>query len=295
MYTNNATRKHPGLVVLMIDQSGSMENASVANGKPLAVIAADSINIVLTEMVNIATKPVGDDDEEVRDYQKVVVIGYGGEVIEENGEKKCVAQKLYEGYLSDIANKYKVEKKDTIAGPLDVRNVIKPIAGYITPMASAFELAKQQINKWKAEGRDGVEDPSPIIINIAGSAPTDAAGYPTEEALEETAEEAREIMSIAFPDGSPRVFNILISQLAGNEVCFPDNTNVLGEDSFAHFLYSISSTMTEDLIEAIYFRGLGNPSVSSRMLIVGETFDCIDDLFFLFSIRHHWHPRGNFR
>ncbi len=27
MYTNNATRKHPGLVILMIDQSGSMENA----------------------------------------------------------------------------------------------------------------------------------------------------------------------------------------------------------------------------------------------------------------------------
>ena len=67
MYTNNATRKHPGLVILMIDQSGSMENASVANGKPLAVIAADSINIVLTEMVKIATRPVGDDDEEVRD------------------------------------------------------------------------------------------------------------------------------------------------------------------------------------------------------------------------------------
>ena len=39
----------------MIDQSGSMENASVASGKPLAVIAADSINIVLTEMVKIAT------------------------------------------------------------------------------------------------------------------------------------------------------------------------------------------------------------------------------------------------
>ena len=268
MYTNNATRKHPGLVVLMIDQSGSMENASVANGKPLAVIAADSINIVLTEMVKIATKPIGDDDEEVRDYQKVVIIGYGGEVKEENGEQKCVAQILHEGYLSEIANKYKEEKRDTIAGSLNVRNVIKPIAGYITPMASAFDLAKQQINKWKAEGKDGIEDPSPIIINITDGAPTNEEGYPTEEALEETAEEAREIMSIAFPDGSPRIFNILISQLAGNEVRFPDNTNALEGDPFAQFLYGISSKMTDDLMADISARGLGNPTINSRVLMM---------------------------
>ena len=261
MYTNNATRKHPGLVVLMIDQSGSMENASVANGKPLAVIAADSINIVLTEMVNIATKPVGDDDEEVRDYQKVVIVGYGSEP-----ENKAAI--LYKGYLSDIANKYKLEKKDTIAGPLEIRNVIKPIAGYITPMASAFELAKQQINKWKAEGKDGVEDPSPIIINITDGAPTDEEGYPTEESLAETAKEAREIMGISFPDGSPRIFNIMISRLDGNEVRFPDNTNALEGDPFAHFLYSISSTMTEDLLDAISSRGLGNPSANSKILMM---------------------------
>ena len=281
MYTNNATRKHPGLVVLMIDQSGSMENASVANGKPLAVIAADSINIVLTEMVNIATKPVGDDDEEVRDYQKVVIVGYGSEP-----ENKAAI--LYKGYLSDIANKFKPEKKDTIAGLINVRNVIKPIVGYFTPMASAFQIAKQIINEWKKSGRNGEEDPSPIIINITGSAPTDAAGYPTEEALDETAKEAREIMNIAFPDGSPRICNILIGQLAGNEVRFPDSTNVLEGDPLAQFLYGVSSQMTDDLMEAISARGLGNPTINSRMLFVGE----ISIYIFLISISSMcYHPK----
>ena len=60
----------------------------------------------------------------------------------------------------------------------------------------------------------------------------------------------------------------MISQLNGNEVRFPDNTNVLGEDPFAQFLYSISSTMTEDFTEAIYLRGLGNPSANSKILMM---------------------------
>ena len=174
MYSNPSLRKHPGLVVLMIDQSGSMGNASVANGKPLAVIAADSINIVLSEMVKIATRAIGDDEEEVRDYKKVIIIGYGGEPTAE-------AQILYEGFLSDLANKYREEVTDTIAGPLNIRSVIKPVAGYVTPMASAFIEAKLQINKWKDEGHDEEEDPSPFVINITGSAPTDEEGNPTKE------------------------------------------------------------------------------------------------------------------
>lgn len=261
MYTNNATRKHPGLVILMIDQSGSMENASVANGKPLAVIAADSINIVLSEMVRIATKAVGDDDEEVRDYQKVIIIGYGS-------EPNNSAQILYTGYLSDIANKHMEEKTETIAGSLLVRNVIKPVAGYVTPMASAFEKAKEEINRWKSEGKDGTEDPSPIVINITDGAPTNEEGYPTEEALEKTAQVAHEIMNIPFPDGSPRIFNVMISQLDGNEVRFPDNSNVLEGDPFAQFLFSISSNMTDDLRADISARGLANPGVDSKILMM---------------------------
>lgn len=261
MYTNNATRKHPGLVILMIDQSGSMENASVANGKPLAVIAADSINIVLTEMVKIATRPVGDDDEEVRDYQKVVIIGYGG-------EPNTSAQLLYEGYLSDIANNHKEEKMDTIAGPLSILNVVRPVAGYVTPMAAAFEMAKKQIINWKGEGRDGEEDPSPIVINITDGAPSDETGCCTEDALTNTAIQAHEIMNISFKDGFPRIFNIMISQLDGKEVRFPDNANALGEDPFAKFLFSISSNMTDDLISGISEKGLGNASENSKILMM---------------------------
>ena len=288
MYTNNATRKHPGLVVLMIDQSGSMEDTSLASGKTHAVIASEYINIFITEMVYIATRLVGDDDEEVRDFQKVVICGYGSEP-----ENKATI--LYEGYLSDIANKYKKEEKiATINGQsLWGYRVIEPISGYFTPMASAFNLVKQQINKWKAEGKDGIEDPSPIIINITDGAPTDEEGYPTEEALAETAKEAREIMNISFPDGSPRIFNILISKLAENEVYFPDNTNVLEGDSFAQFLYSISSTMTDDLMEAISSQGLGKPTANSRMLLMGET--SIDKFLPLLidMRRNHW--RGKLR
>lgn len=263
MYTNSASRKHPGLVILMVDQSNSMSNESVANGKPLAVIAADSINLVLSEMIKNATRPKGDDDEEVRDYQKVIVIGYGG-------DENCQAQVLVEDYLSQISSKYPKEKRDTIAGRLDIHNIIKPVAGYVTPMASAFLLAKLKVDEWKTEGsgHDGPEDPSPIIINITDGAPTDNEGYVTEESLSKTYEEAQALMNISFPDGAPRIFNIMISQTDGSEIRFPDNENVLEGDLFAKFLFLISSTVTEDLKARISAVGLGDTNANSKVLLM---------------------------
>lgn len=260
MYTKQATRQHPGLVILMIDQSYSMSNESATNGKPLAVIAADSINLVLTEMVKIATWPIGDDDEEVRNYQKVIVIGYGGE---ESGQ----AQILIKDYLSQIAAKNK-KMVDTIAGRQEIHEVIKPVAGYVTPMASAFKLANQEINTWKNEGHNGVEDPSPVVINITDGAPTDNDGYITEESLKNTYMEAQSIMSTSFPDGSPRIFNIMISQTDGSEIRFPDNENALEGDVFAQFLFSISSNVTDDLKDAISKFDLGETNANSKVLLM---------------------------
>ena len=190
-----------------------------------------------------------------------MIIGYGG-------EPNTSAQLLYEGYLSDIANNHKEEKMDTIAGPLSILNVVRPVAGYVTPMAAAFEMAKKQIINWKGEGRDGEEDPSPIVINITDGAPSDETGYCTEDALTNTAMQAHEIMNISFKDGFPRIFNIMISQLDGKEVRFPDNVNALGEDPFAQFLFSISSNMTDDLISGISEKGLGNASENSKILMM---------------------------
>ena len=75
-------------------------------------------------------------------------------------------------------------------------------------------------------------------------------------------------MKISFADGFPRIFNIMISQLDGNEVRFPDNANALGEDPFAQFLFTISSNMTEDLISGISEKGLGNANANSKILMM---------------------------
>ena len=245
----------------MVDQSGSMSNESVANGKPLAVIAADSINIVLSEMIGIATKPILDDDEEVRDYQKVVVIGYGAE---ENGS----ANVLLDKYLSQIDNEFQKEMTDTIAGKLKIYNVIKPVAGYVTPMASAFVLAKLKIDEWIKDGHNSPEDPSPIIINITDGAPTDNEGYVTEESIAETYEKAQAVMNISIPDGSPRIFNVMISASDGSEIRFPDNPDALEGDMFAQFLFLISSTVTDDLKEMILNLGLGETNANSKVLLM---------------------------
>lgn len=263
MYSKSATRRHPRLVIFMLDQSGSMESNSAANGIPLAKIAADSLNYSLTELVSISTKPKGDDDEEVRDYVKVVIIGYGA-------EPDFKAQKIYEGYISDIASRPK-EKMSTFAGDINLHNIVKPVAGYVTPMCNAFKMAKEEINKWKTEGPNGhagIEDPSPIVINITDGAPSNERGECTKDALEETAKEAQEIMNIDFPDGPPRIFNIMISQLDGKELLFPNDTKIFENDPFAHFLYLISSDMTDDLRMEIVRQKLPTPPENSKVLIM---------------------------
>lgn len=263
MYSKSSTRKHPGLVIFMIDQSGSMEAKSATNGIPLANIATDSLNYTLTELVKITTKPVGDDDDEIRDYVKVVIIGYGA-------EPNLEAQNIFSGFSTHIARTSK-ERTNTFAGDLDLYNVVKPVAGYVTPMYNAFKMAKEEINKWKTEGPNGhagIEDPSPIVINITDGAPSDEKGECTKDALEKTAKEAQEIMNIDFPDGPPRIFNIMISQLDGKEVRFPNDPEILKNDPFAQFLYFISSDMTDDLRDKISQEGLGTVHEKSKVLMM---------------------------
>src|SRR4051812_43586952 len=76
MYSAQITRANPALIILLVDQSGSMADPfSGENAMRKADYVADVVNHTLHDLVIRCTKT-----EEVRNYYHISVIGYGRHV-----------------------------------------------------------------------------------------------------------------------------------------------------------------------------------------------------------------------
>ena len=85
-----------------------------------------------------------------------------------------------------------------------------------------------------------------MVINISDGAPYSESAGETEDDVKKCADEIRRI---SFPDGTPRIFNIHISPNGEKDVRFPATNSNL--DSYAAFLFDISSEVTPDLVAVI--------------------------------------------
>ena len=66
MYSNRFTRENPGLIVFLVDQSGSTEDIMSMDGHTIADHIADLVNACITEAIKQATIQTSDDEEEVK-------------------------------------------------------------------------------------------------------------------------------------------------------------------------------------------------------------------------------------
>ena len=178
MYKNRFTRANPGLLVFMVDQSGSMGDPW-ADGKSKAEMTSLVINRCIQETIQKTT----DIKEGVKDEVKIVVIGYGGI---EKSDNAYVIVKGSNAELADspLRTEMVTKKQPDGAGGLvetkyNMAIWVEPKAVWGTPMASAFEMAYQLIDGWvkktqnrqvNPEAGNGLpqDDPVPIIINITG-------------------------------------------------------------------------------------------------------------------------------
>lgn len=254
-YTAYPDYKHPGLVIFMIDQSCGMKESSSFDGKTFADVAADLLNMFIEELI-MQNTILTSEDLEVLDRYVVVIISYGGDY-------QNPVQVVFYDYLSKIEEKYEYIEKNTIVGQLSVLNIITPIIGYGCPMASAFREAKHIISQWRNWGHNRDGDPSPIICNITvKGSPIYDEGHTIKEAYSNTIQVAHEIVSMQFPDGSPRILNVILNRDKDNEMCFPnERCNIDLNDSFTQFICDISSEMTS-VFEAVFGSG--------KLMIIGS-------------------------
>lgn len=231
----------PGLLIFLIDQSGSMTLQFADTPDTRTVFASRVINRVINDIIQRnfnGTEP--------KNRCFISVIGYGGDV-----------KTICSGYLKDLY--MNPQRIDTIkkkisdgAGGLVETDFKMPIwvdpidEDTCTDMKGAFEAAKKLSQEWI---KDKPDNPAPVIINISDGIPY-YDGKSTEICMKETEDVANEIMLLSNEDGNVLIFNV---EIGGNtyKILTPNSEaemNVAGEP--AKFLFRISSEIPDGYKDA---------------------------------------------
>ncbi|MBR5103127.1 MAG: VWA domain-containing protein [Bacteroidales bacterium] len=234
----------PGLLIILVDQSGSMMNEYI-DGDSRTVFSAKVINRVINTIIK---KNFNKDKPKNRCF--ITVLGYGIEVKE-----------LCSGYLEELyANPLRIEeavrKVSDGDGGLVEKKVKRPIwvepidENVWTNMKDAFVMAKDLAQAWIADQKDR---PAPVIINISDGEPY-YDHKPISECIAETKAVAKEIMQLSNDDGHVLIFNAEIGTGGHKFITPADESEVVGEA--AKFLFEISSVIPEGYKAAAVKNGL---------------------------------------
>ncbi len=223
----------PGLLIILIDQSGSMLSKYDGNDSK-TVFATKAVNRVIDTIIQ-----KNFDGESPKNRCFISVIGYNHEV-----------KQLSSGYLKALdENPLRVEtiKKKESDGAGGIVQVDYPMPIWVEPitkdgttnMKGAFEMAKAIIEKWI---QDKPNNPAPVVINISDGVPY-YDGKDVGECMKETIDVARDIMNLSVADGNVLIFNALIKATGLNQV-FPNSLDECPNEE-SKFLFEISSLVPD--------------------------------------------------
>lgn len=239
MYSAQITRANPTLIVLLIDQSGSMVDTfgGERSGRK-ADFVSDVVNNTLHDLVIRCTKT-----EEVRNYYYVSVIGYGRRVSSAFSGALADRNVAPISELADYPLKVETRMKrvsDGYGGMIEVPYRFPvwtyPLADGGTPMCEAFGRVKEILRKWLGEHPTGFP---PVILHLTDGESGD--GNPTNI--------CQEIMSMGTDDGNVLIFNCHVSSNNARKIEYPSNDYGL-PDGFAKTLFGISSQLPAGFIAA---------------------------------------------
>lgn len=237
MYTSEISRNNPAMLMFLIDQSGSMQDALEA-GLTKAEALADAINRLIQNLCIKCAK-----EEGVRDYFHVAVIGYGQEVGPAFGGALAGRELVP---ISDAAGMpLRIESRNKkvsdgagglIDQPIRFPTWFEPQANGGTPMCNALEVARRIAQQWIDQHPNSFP---PVVINITDGESTD--GDPTTAAAS--------LRSIATSDGQVLLFNLHISSQKQRPIEFPSSDSEL-PDQYARLLFSMSSPLAPFMVTA---------------------------------------------
>jgi hypothetical protein len=264
-YGQRIDRRHPGCIIFLLDQSGSMaepvgDQPSVSKAQALAAAVNDLLQ-------SIVRRCVKDEDGPPRPYYDLGIIGYGDEAMPLFGGS------LQGRYLASVAEV--AEAAQTVRGIDGTERPVwfTPVANNRTAMCAALDLAGQVAHGWI--GLHGNSFP-PIVFNISDGKATDG----------EPKEWAQRLRNLHTADGELLLFNINLSASAQRPILFPSDPRVLPDD-YSKRMFGLSSPLPDLMRRQAVERGIkaepgargfvcnGDMSTVIQALAVGTALDQI--------------------
>lgn len=246
-------QSNPGLILILVDQSSSMEEAVGDQSK--ALIAATMINRTIEDSIERCRRGAS-----VLDKAHIGVVGYGADI-------------KYElvGSLSDLNDSYKrIEPESVFVGGSSARSSVtvsrkvwlEPRHNNSTPMAEALSLAATKLEEWLLHYPDA---PAPVVINVTDGAPNDLQKGEGAE----TIAAATRVRHGGASFERCLLLSVHIGDARAKSTLFPASDIGLSRP-YQTLLFTISSTIPEQLIPLARGKGL-QVQPGSRLLAINAS------------------------
>lgn len=237
-YTAQISRANPTLIVLLLDQSGSMADPFGGDQDVRkAEFVSGVVNHTLHDLVIRCTKT-----EEVRDYYHVSVVGYGRTVGPALGGALASRAVVPVSQVADNPARIETGFKRVADGaggffevPVRYPVWLYPHADGGTPMRRALEVVRGVVAQWCEARPRGFP---PTVLHLTDGESSD--GDPVEL--------AREVMALGTEDGAALLFNCHVSSRRASKVEYPADD--AGLDPFARTLFEMSSPVPDNFLGA---------------------------------------------
>ena len=237
MYTQPIDRHHPGCIVFLVDQSGSMTDMMGGGTSSKSEVLAQAVNRLITNLVLQCQR-----GEEIRDYYHLGLIGYGKTTGPAWGGS-LLGQHLVP--ISVVADHELRMVSEALPGDPLVRIEqpvwLEPRADGGTPMTAAINMAGAMVVEWANAHPDSFP---PVIVNISDGEATD--GDPRTLAAQ--------LRGIHTDDGELLLFNVNLSSEPMAAIEYPNSPQSL-PDNYARSLFEMSSNLSPYMVAVA--RGMG--------------------------------------
>ena len=242
MYAVTINRDSPACLIVLVDQSGSMNRRVAGTAIPRRMAAADAVNSLLNEALMFAQG-----ERSVRHYFDVGIFGYGGG----QGDVRCL---LGEDLLP-FPEVFKLAKprqqrfaphlrwhESARYLPAKLPVWLDPAATGQTAMRAAFERGLAVVKTWTRQHPFSFP---PIVVNITGGSFAGISPAPL----------ASEIRELTTEDGNTVVFNCHISDTEDIILTYPGPSNAADLKGWIRQLYEMSSVLPEQMRETAHYQG----------------------------------------
>ena len=233
---------HPGCLIFLLDQSGSMAGKFGATqsgfGKAKSEVVATLLNRALDDFILACTS-----GKEVRARGHFAVLGYDGAAVRSAlppaiaGSDFVTPDELRNNPRHIDLRKQKTidDTGNEIEEEVYFNQWVSPVSGGGTPMCAALKKARTLAQQWASSHPDNYP---PIVVNITDGVATD--GQPSDV---QAAADA--LTQVTTADGSTLLFTCHITDLGDTPIEFPSGESEVPSDAYARLMYRISSEIPD--------------------------------------------------